>query len=83
MKKPERTKVRTVHGIQCPICEERLWSKYRHDFHYCECGYCFIYGGQHDYHRYGWGFNSEDWYADDWESPALITFSVPDNRDSY
>lgn len=43
-----------VKGIQCPRCDEKLWSKYTHDFHYCGCGYCFVDGGR-DYLRYGWG----------------------------
>lgn len=47
----------TVQGIQCPVCEEKLWSKYTHDFHYCECTYCFVDGGR-EYLRIGWGAGS-------------------------
>ncbi len=43
-----------VQGIECPRCQEQLWSKYGHDFHHCGCGYCFVDGGRH-YLRYGWG----------------------------
>jgi hypothetical protein len=44
----------TVTGIQCPLCEEVLVSLWGHDFHYCECGYCFVDGGR-NYLRYGYG----------------------------
>lgn len=47
-------KMYRVEGIQCPRCQEKLWSKFGHDFHYCSCGYCFVDGGAW-YLRYGWG----------------------------
>jgi hypothetical protein len=43
-----------VQGVECPRCKEKLWSKHRHDFHYCKCKYTFVDGGR-DYLRYGWG----------------------------
>lgn len=52
-----KPKYKYVNGIQCPRCEEKLWSKYTHDFHYCGCGYCFVDGGR-SYLRYGWGVKS-------------------------
>ena len=78
-----------VSGIQCPRCEEKLWSKWQHDFHYCGCGYCFVDGGR-EYLRYGWGLEStklsEDMTAEDWAElteanrrvgvPAQIEFEV-------
>lgn len=38
-------------GIECPECKERLFSWYRHDFHYCKGEHVFIDGGD-DYLRY-------------------------------
>lgn len=43
-----------VHGIKCPRCGDRIWSRFGHDFHYCKCGYSFVDGGRH-YLRFGWG----------------------------
>lgn len=48
-----------VTGLECPICENKIWSKYTHDFRYCECGYCFVDGGR-DYMRCGWGYSPMD-----------------------
>lgn len=41
------------NGIQCPRCKQKIYSEYTHDFHYCDCGYCFVDGG-YSYLRYGW-----------------------------
>lgn len=49
-------------GIKCPKCEERLFSKHRHDYHHCKCGYSSIDGGK-DYLRFGW---------DNQEKPEVI-----------
>lgn len=43
-----------IHGIECPRCKERIWSRHRHDFRRCSCNYCFVDGGR-DYTRMGWG----------------------------
>ena len=42
------------HTATCGKCGEVLLSEYRHDFHYCHCGYTFIDGGR-DYIRCGYG----------------------------
>lgn len=41
-----------VNAIQCSHCNDIIYSRARHDFHYCSCGSCFIDGG-FDYTRYG------------------------------
>lgn len=75
-----------VHGIQCPRCNEKLWSKYRHDFHYCGCGYCFVDGGR-DYLRVGYGVkprktgkdgavSKKEWA---WMSEQNVTIGSPKN----
>jgi len=38
-------KYKYVHGIECPICKEKIWSKTIHHFRYCFCKNCFIDGG--------------------------------------
>lgn len=72
-----KQKYKYVYGIQCPVCDEKLWSKYGHDFHHCECGYCFVDGGG-NYLRYGWGLNSDGEYWNDWEVPQSVKFRVPE-----
>lgn len=66
-------KYKYVQGIQCPYCDEKIWSKYRHDFHYCSCGYCFVDGGR-DYLRNGYGlpFLKEK----DWIPPPIVRIRV-------
>lgn len=34
-----------VNAVQCPKCKDIIYSRARHDFHYCSCGYIFIDGG--------------------------------------
>ena len=41
-----------VNAVQCPECKDIIFSRARHDFHYCSCGYVFIDGG-FDYCRFG------------------------------
>lgn len=43
-----------ISGIRCLLCNDLIWSKHRHDFRYCSCGYCFVDGGR-EYLRFGWG----------------------------
>lgn len=62
---------KTVDGVQCPRCDERLVSMYRHDFHYCGCGYTFVDGGR-DYLRYGWGVKFPDGMWNDGTVPEEV-----------
>ena len=41
-----------VNAVQCPKCKDIIFSRARHDFHYCSCGDTFIDGG-FDYCRCG------------------------------
>lgn len=43
-----------VTGIECPKCKEFIWSRHRHDFRHCKCGYCYVDGGR-EYLRFGFG----------------------------
>lgn len=52
--KKDSTKYRYVWGVKCPRCGQKIWSRHRHDFRYCDCKYSFIDGGR-DYMRVGWG----------------------------
>lgn len=47
-------KYKYVTGIECPVCGDKIWSRHRHDFRSCECGYSNIDGGR-DYIRTVWG----------------------------
>jgi hypothetical protein len=40
------------NGLQCPGCQDELFSNSRHDFVSCKCGATFIDGG-FDYQRAG------------------------------
>lgn len=42
----------TVNAIICPSCGDTIYSRARHDFHYCSCGETFIDGG-FDYTHFG------------------------------
>ena len=67
------SKYKYVTGVQCPLCKEKLWSAYVHDFHYCGCGYCFVDGGRH-YVRYGWGDVHK--YSEPRVKPEIIKFRI-------
>lgn len=41
-----------VTGVKCNVCKEIIFSRARHDFHYCSCGNTFVDGG-FDYLRFG------------------------------
>lgn len=49
-----KQKVTYVHGIECPVCMERLYSRSGHDMRYCKCSYCYVDGGR-NYMRVGYG----------------------------
>lgn len=70
-----RLKLPLVRGVKCPRCEQRLWSRYGHDFHYCKCQYTFVDGGR-GYLRYGYGdpFSGEATHG----SPEIITIDSSD-----
>lgn len=64
---------KTVEGIQCPSCGDKVWSRHRHDMRYCSCRYCYIDGGR-DYLRYG----SEG------TRPEIVSIEVhPEDREDY
>lgn len=40
-------------GYHCLVCDSVTYSRYRHDYHSCKCGNCFVDGGP-AYFRGGW-----------------------------
>jgi len=34
-----------THGIKCPKCKDVIFSRAKHDLHYCTCGKVFVNGG--------------------------------------
>lgn len=72
-----KQKYKYVVGIQCPICDEKIWSKYTHDYHHCECMYSSVDGGR-DYLRYGWGVN----YINDENTPP-DTYEIANEFNQY
>ena len=42
----------TVCAIKCPKCNEIIYSRAHHDFHYCHCKNAYVDGG-FDYVRIG------------------------------
>ena len=41
----EFQKFRYVDAIRCDKCGDEVFSSFRHDYHSCKCGECFIDGG--------------------------------------
>ena len=70
-----------VSGIVCPKCDGFVWSRHRHDFRRCLCGYCYVDGGQEDYTRIGYG---DGYPREEWEQPVLeireVTLSEEDKE---
>lgn len=56
-----------VTGTQCPLCKEKIWSRHRHDFRYCNCGYCAIDGGR-EYTRTVYG--GDEWGLEVGDNPV-------------
>ncbi len=50
-----KTKSKTIWGVQCPECEERMFSFHVHDYKTCGCSNNTIVDGGRDYLRYGCG----------------------------
>ena len=52
-KEPEKKEqpLMYVDAVVCPDCGETIYSRARHDFHYCHCGSTAVDGG-FDYLRY-------------------------------
>lgn len=63
-----------VDAIRCPKCDKTVWSRFRHDWRHCPCGYCSVDGGR-DYTKVGFG--GPEWEKP-WEKPEMITLEVPD-----
>lgn len=42
-----------VMGVKCSACQEIIYSRAHHDYHFCSCGKTSVDGGR-DYLRYGW-----------------------------
>jgi hypothetical protein len=45
-------KTLVVKGIQCPKCDDRIWSRGQHHLRKCKCGASFVDGGR-EYLRIG------------------------------
>jgi hypothetical protein len=41
-----------ILALQCKLCGDIIYSRARHDFHYCSCGNVYIDGG-FDYRKWG------------------------------
>ena len=69
-----------VSALKCPVCETVIWSRSRHDCHYCDCQKCFIDGGR-AYTRTGWevGITPEMGVLD----TATNVFTTDDGEDYY
>ena len=54
MQKSTDSKQIAIDILTCPECDDKIWSRGRHDMRYCRCGYCYVDGGR-DYTRVGFG----------------------------
>ena len=50
--KPKKRVTTKVNAIICPVCNDRIFSRARHDFRSCSCNAIFVDGG-FDYMRCG------------------------------
>jgi hypothetical protein len=41
-----------IQGIECLLCEDRIFSMFQHDFRWCKCKKCYVDGGR-SYMRIG------------------------------
>lgn len=64
-------KEQVIKGIECPKCNDRIWSQHRHDCRYCKCGYCYIDGGR-EYLRFGY---ADGVYSEPTDIPKIITIT--------
>jgi hypothetical protein len=42
-----------VEAVVCPVCEDTIYSRARHDYHYCTCGAVGVDGGR-EYTKISW-----------------------------
>lgn len=73
----EKRQLKTKLGIQCPLCKQKIFSMYRHDFKWCKCGYCAIDGGD-DYVKISHGINSPQLYNENRLMYDLISALIPE-----
>lgn len=60
-----------VVAIKCPLCRCTIYSRARHDLHYCACGAYSVDGG-FDYFRCAW--------KPTFPQPVPIVITVPETR---
>ena len=63
---------KSVTGVVCPKCEKFTWSRHRHDYRECPCGYCTVDGG-FDYLKIGYGHDTPE---GEWTVPTTVTKEV-------
>jgi ribosomal protein L37AE/L43A len=56
-----------ITAVKCNKCNDTIFSRAHHDFHYCTCGATFIDGG-FDYVRFG--------YAPEAGKPEMVEIEV-------
>ena len=60
-----------VTGVKCARCKEIIYSRARHDFHYCSCGGTYVDGG-FEYLKFG--------HEMDMATPDIIQVDVEADR---
>jgi len=61
-----------VLGTECPMCLQRIWSRHRHDYRHCFCGYTSVDGGR-DYLSVGFG--GPEW-PEPWVMPKQVRIDI-------
>jgi len=69
-----------VNGIECPMCQEQIWSRHGHDFRHCKCEYCFVDGGR-NYLRFGYGNTMIP--QDKWIVPKTVEIDATKEINAY
>lgn len=63
-----------ISGVKCNKCKQVVYSRARHDFHWCSCGHVAVDGGQEDYTR----VIGSDWSPVDFEMNVSLKRLVND-----
>lgn len=62
-------------GLKCRKCGNVIFSYHRHDFKECECGECFVDGGD-EYFRYGTNHVPQVIEYDNTEVRCILYYSI-------
>lgn len=72
----KKTVSKTIWGVQCVVCDKRMFSFHVHDYKLCGCKNDTMVDGGREYLRYGWKVlrpKRIKWCKRDGKYPSLDT----------